>query len=180
MKMFIAEVVDPASDKSQRGDVKIRVPGSQDKIADTDLRQAQMMFPSTNPINSKVGGPVTGIQKGSMVIGLYLDDGQIPIILGTLGSSGKWGENPTPDYTKGDTPTASKDKTNGEGERLGGGDFRLIPGADRLDPTAAKVDTKSILIYAKDEAVNPYGTTTVAVDDGELSHSIGQNDPGSA
>jgi hypothetical protein len=182
MKWFIAQVVDPASDPAQAGSVKIRIQGHQDNISDDNLRNAKPMFDVTNPIDKKVGGPVTGLMKGSQVIGFFMDGetGQVPVIMGSIGSEGEKPENGKVDYTKGDTPVAHKEKQNKRGEKLGGGDYRLIPGDDRLDPKSSKLDSKSILKYAKDEAKNPFEETYVHADDGEETYGMGQEDPAAA
>jgi hypothetical protein len=120
--------------------------------------------------------------NGSQVIGFMMDgpEGQIPFIIGTIGSEGKRNSNTGPlDYTKGDTPLAHKDKTNSRGESLDGADKRYVAadGDQRNNANAGRSDTKSILAYAKDEAVNPYGETTVEADDGSGTWGMGQLDP---
>lgn len=183
MKWFVAEVTDPASDESQSGSVKIRIDGHQDKLGDDKLREAKPMFNVNNPLHNKIGGPVTGLMKGSRVVGFFLDGdrGQMPMLIGAFGSEGKRDKDGGQiKYPEGDTPVATKEPKNKKGEALGGADKRLIPADDRTDPEKAKIDTKSILKFAEVEAPNPFGENhfQFPVDDGKASHTIGQDDPG--
>lgn len=160
-KWFIANVEDPSSDPAQSGSVKINIEGYQGSTQ--EFRHAKPMFGVNNPINDKVGGPVTGLTKGSRVICAYLDqEGQVPIIIGTIGAESKKDKNGNKDYTGGDTPPSHKDEQNKEGEKLGGGDYRYIPpeDGDYLDTEKGKIDNKNILEYANTEAKNATNSST--------------------
>jgi hypothetical protein len=181
MNFFTAEVVNNAADPAQAGSVSIRIQGSQDKLSNDQLRLAKPMFNGTNPMQNKVGGPAVGLLNGSQIVGFFLDgeSGQIPVIMGSIGSEGKRQEKNAPiEYPKGDTPVATKEKQNKEGKQLGGGDYRFIPDDDR-SKSSDKLDNKPIRDYANTEAPNPYGETTIGytVDDGKASFSCGQCDP---
>lgn len=160
MKWFMANVEDVTSDPAQSGSVKIKIQGYQDKIS--EFRHAKPMFDVSNPINKKVGSSPTGLLKGSQVIGFFADDeGQVPIILGSIGSeSGKKSQSESrsniPNYSDGDSPLYSKDEKNSEGKSLGGKDVRYIhpSGNDYTDPAKGKLDSKSMILYAHNESPN--------------------------
>jgi len=107
---FFAEVVDVKNDETQSGKVKIRIIGDQDDksgIPDSKLRWAEPMFPVSNPIHKKVGSAPTGLTKGSKVYGFFADqDRQIPYIIGSVGSAGKFGSLTDDPSMPRDIPTA--------------------------------------------------------------------------
>jgi len=178
MRWFICEVTDPAGDKSESGSVYARINGHQDQVSDKELRLMKPMFPVNNPINNKVGGPVTGLQKGSRCIGVFLDGPgeQIPMLIGTIGSEAKKGsKDGKPDYTKGDSPVVGKTDGN---TTTGGRDVRLKSGPDPLDGNTATLDDKSIIKYAKIEAKNPTNNDNFPDVDVPSSFSIAENNTG--
>lgn len=182
-KWFIANVEDPASDPAQSGSVKIKIEGYQDKI--TEFRHAKPIFNVTNPMHKKIGGNVTGLLKGSKVVGFYMDDeGQIPVIFGSFGAeSGNNSNSKTnvQNYPEGDTPPQHKDEKNSEGIALGGRDVRYIhpSGDDYLDPSKGNHDSKSVIKYAHMESPNIDKKPTITnLPDGieSGSGSIGQSE----
>jgi len=88
---FIGEVVNVNS-PYQDGTVQVRAYGIEDditKIPDENLRWYKVLMPVTHAQVNGQGG-IHGMLKGTVVMCMYLDDSeQIPIILGTLTSSGK-------------------------------------------------------------------------------------------
>lgn len=91
---FIAEVRNVKDDPEQAGRAKIRIKGLQDNLSDDELRWARPMFPTTSASKGGVGGPMTGLEVGSQVVGFFLDkDQQIPMMLGTFLQSGKSGKD---------------------------------------------------------------------------------------
>lgn len=116
---FIAEVID-VNDPEQVGRVKVRVKGRQDntsEIPDHDLRWARCIFPVSNPSHGGVGGPHTGLLKGSIIMGFYADqDGQIPLVMGSLGKAGVPNDPQNPsggikiDGANHDVPHATREK----------------------------------------------------------------------
>lgn len=89
---FIARVVD-VRDPDKAGKLKIRVFGIHDdesRITDDLLPWAVSVFPITSGLKAGVAGSTTGAVVGSVVIGFWADDQkQIPMVVGTLGSSAK-------------------------------------------------------------------------------------------
>lgn len=88
---FVGEVVNINS-PYQDGSVQVRAYGIDDdkiKLPDEHLRWYKVLMPVTHAQVAGAGG-IHGLQKGSVVMCMYLDDSeQIPIVLGTLTSSGK-------------------------------------------------------------------------------------------
>ena len=89
-------VVEDNNDPIKLGRLRVRIfgwhSGSLDEadgepgVATKDLPWAQVMQPVNNGPNSGVGGPVTGIQKGTWVMGIFLD-GEIarePMVMGSI------------------------------------------------------------------------------------------------
>jgi hypothetical protein len=87
---FVGEVVNIRS-PYQDGSVQVRAYGIDDdkaKLPDDKLRWYKILMPVTHAQIGGSGG-IHGLQKGSVVLCMYLDDAeQIPIVLGTLTSSG--------------------------------------------------------------------------------------------
>jgi hypothetical protein len=87
VRWFIGKVILINEDEYRLGRVKVRIFGihDDDKITDTDLPLAQVLFPSTEGGSSGVGATV-GIQPGAQVFGVFLDgkDSQLPLILGSI------------------------------------------------------------------------------------------------
>lgn len=89
--MMIGEIVNIDS-PYQDGSCQIRIHGLEDdkqKIPDEKLRWAKCMTPVTHGQTPGSGGS-HNLQKGSKVICMFFDQGdqQIPVIIGTLTSSG--------------------------------------------------------------------------------------------
>lgn len=88
---FVGEVVNVDS-PYQDGSCQVRAYGTQDNtsaIPDDKLRWHKVLMPVSA---GQIAGAAAShnLQKGSKVLCMYLDDNeQIPIILGTLTSSGK-------------------------------------------------------------------------------------------
>lgn len=176
---FIAKVVNAAADHTQSGSVEIDIEGYQDQ--QQKYRLARPIFPVTNPNNKKVGGPATGVTNGTQVIGFFLDnEKQIPVFIGTIPS--EEGENSTGarNYPEGDVPLQTKNKTNKYGENLGGDtDKRYITPDEPLNSDQGKLDDKSIIMYAQNEALNSSEESTFTrVPQGihEASGTIGQTE----
>jgi len=100
-------VVEDNNDPIKLGRLRVRIfgwhSGSLDEadgepgVATSDLPWAQVMQPVNNGPNSGVGGPVTGIQKGTWVMGMFLD-GEIarePMVMGSIPGIAMQG-NPNP------------------------------------------------------------------------------------
>ena len=100
-------VVEDNNDPIKLGRLRVRIfgwhSGSLDEadgepgVATSDLPWAQVMQPVNNGPNSGVGGPVTGIQKGTWVMGMFLD-GEIarePLVMGSIPGIAMQG-NPNP------------------------------------------------------------------------------------
>lgn len=90
--MMIGEVVNINS-PYQDGSVQVRIHGledDKDKIPDDKLRWHKSMMPVTHGQTPGSGG-THNMQKGSKVIVVFFDQGdqQIPVIMGTLTSSGE-------------------------------------------------------------------------------------------
>lgn len=145
---FFAEVVD-VNDPEHGGRVKIRVFGDQDdksNIPDDKLRWARPVFPITNPIKSKVGTPVTGLMKGSRVWGFYADqDKQIPYVMGSIGSTGRFGSLTDTANTPRDIPTpVANGLPSSGGASWPVGDLRLL-----FNNGAPRLDVQSIIKFAE-------------------------------
>jgi hypothetical protein len=88
---FIGEVVNVNS-PYQDGTVQVRAYGLEDdksKIPDEHLRWYKVLMPVTHAQIAGSGG-IHALQKGSVVMCIYLDEAeQIPMIIGTLTSSGR-------------------------------------------------------------------------------------------
>jgi hypothetical protein len=88
---FIGEVVSVDS-PYQDGTVKVRAYGTEDdktKIPDESLRWYKVLMPTTHAQLPGSGG-IHGLLRGSVVMCIYLDDNeQIPMVIGTITSSGK-------------------------------------------------------------------------------------------
>ena len=89
-------VVEDNNDPIKLGRLKVRIfgwhSGSLDEVdgeqgvKTADLPWAQVMQPVNSGPNSGVGGPVTGIQQGTWVMGMFLD-GEIarePMVMGSI------------------------------------------------------------------------------------------------
>lgn len=126
---FLAEVVDVKNDETRSGKVKIRLIGDQDDksaIPDDKLRWATPVMPVTNPIHSKVGSAPTGLMKGSKVYGFFMDqDRQIPYILGSVGSAGKFGSLTDSPQMPRDIPVAIANSLPNAASSWATGDRRL-------------------------------------------------------
>lgn len=90
--MMIGEIVNVAS-PYQDGSCQVRIHGledDKDKIPDDKLRWHKVMTPVTHGQTPGSGG-THNLQKGSKVICVFFDHGdqQIPVIIGTLTSSGE-------------------------------------------------------------------------------------------
>lgn len=87
---FIGEVVNIDS-PYQDGTVQVRAYGLEDdtsKISDEGLRWYKVLMPVTHAQIAGAGG-IHGLQKGSVVMCIYLDDHeQIPMVIGVLTSAG--------------------------------------------------------------------------------------------
>lgn len=147
MNFFWAEIVDVEKDDEKSGRAKIRIFEDQSRLKDDELRYARPVFPVTST-SVKGAGSTPGYQKGSRVLGFFLDnDNQIPYILGTIPSAGKPGSLSQEGR---DIPLGiSKDpgKFNIKTE-----DIRYVTSGNLDD---RKLDNKSIIQYAKVEANGP-------------------------
>ncbi len=89
-------VVEDNNDPIKLGRLRVRIFGwhsgelneadGEPGVKTEDLPWAQVMQPVNNGPNSGVGGPVTGIQKGTWVMGIFLD-GEIarePLVMGSI------------------------------------------------------------------------------------------------
>jgi len=89
-------VVEDNNDPIKLGRLRVRIFGwhsgaldeadGEPGVATSDLPWAQVMQPVNNGPNSGIGGPVTGIQKGTWVMGIFLD-GEIarePMVMGSI------------------------------------------------------------------------------------------------
>lgn len=147
----IGEVVDVENDPWQAGNAKVRWKigaASQSDISDNDLPWTRSMFPSSNPSLGQVGGPHTGLRKGSIVVGVPLaGDGQDFLIIGTIvkGGSGRPDRRQTPDS---DVPRAAKENENNGLRQPRYGDVNDV--AKKLENDT--IVTTSICQYAQDEA----------------------------
>jgi Gp5 N-terminal OB domain len=147
MDFFWAEIVDVEKDDEKSGRAKIRIFEDQSRLKDDELRYARPIFPVTST-SVKGAGSTPGYQKGSRVLGFFLDnDKQIPYILGTIPSAGKPGSLSQEGR---DIPTGiAKDpgKFNIKTE-----DFRYVTSGSLED---RKIDNKGITQFAKAEANGP-------------------------
>lgn len=112
----VGEVVNRDDDPSQSGKVRVRWKtgsATQEAVADDDLPWTGSVFPSTNPSLGQTGGPHTGLQKGSTVIGIPLDgQGQDFLILGSVVSGGQSSPDEPAKFDS-DIPQAGKSDSNG-------------------------------------------------------------------
>ncbi len=144
-------------DPEQAGRCQVRVIGYQDDkamIPDQQLPWARSMFPTTNPMNGGVGGPVTGLMKDSVCFAMFTDADQQNIMMtGTIGKSGK-------DNGKGKLDTSGRNHDTNPHTRddaTGGGDKRW----KTTDPNHEQGEwEKPVTEYAVSEAKDPYGGTT--------------------
>jgi hypothetical protein len=136
------EVVNVADDPTQSGLVRVKWQlgaATQTEVPDTDLPWTKSVLPSTNPSLKQTGGPHTGLQKGSRVVGVPIDgSGQEFLIIGSIVSSGtgKPDEKATLDS---DIPRAAKVEENGGEKQPRHGDVNDV------------VTQKSITKYAEEE-----------------------------
>lgn len=98
MNFFFATVKKVKGDAQQHdfaGDVQIRVDVDQDddkKLKDEDLRWGRCVYPVTKAQHKGLGTGGSAIIPGCRVFGFYIDsDRQIPMILGTMNTTGKYG-----------------------------------------------------------------------------------------
>ena len=163
----VGEVMD-VNDPWQHGAVKVQWKigsAAQNELGLDDLPWTKAMFPSTNPSLGQVGGPHTGLRKGSTVIGIPMGgDGQDFLIIGSLVSTG----NGQPDQTQtpdSDIARAAKQSKNDDVSQPRYGD---------VNDVALKWDTQdvvrtSIIAFARDEA----GPDHKPADYPDLTDSIG-------
>lgn len=175
-RKYYATVVD-VRDPKESGLVKIRIQGLEDEIADSGLKWVAVLRPTTNPSlnpNGKapVGGPSTGLLKGSKVMVEMVDgsDGQIPMIVGSMPDT----HREDPSNTKGGTINYAEHTKKHQDYT----ENRYIAGDDRTDPEQSRIDKKPIYDYADNEATGHFGDTTLAQledwDDNHRGYSIGQ------
>lgn len=146
--VVIGEVVD-ANSPYQDGAVRVkwRVGSAvQDELATGDLPWTRVMFPSTNPSVSRMGGPHTGLRVGSKVYGFPADGaGQDFVIMGTMVSSGNGAPDDaqTPDS---DIPTGAKVQQTDDVRQPHYGDKN-----DVATDASGGVIKRSIVDFARDE-----------------------------
>jgi len=147
MNFFWAEIVDVEKDDEKSGRAKIRIFEDQSRLKDGELRYARPVFPVT-ATSVKGAGVTPGYQKGTRVLGFFIDnDNQIPYIIGTVPSAGKHGSL---NQEGRDIPTGiSKDPGN---FNIKTEDIRYVTSGSLED---RKLDTKSIIQYAKNDANGP-------------------------
>lgn len=165
----VGTVVDVENDPTQSGQVRVRWltgSGVQDQVGDEDLPWTRCSYPSSDPARAQTGGPGTGLQVGSTVIGMPLDgDGQDYVIIGSMVRSGK-GDIDQPWQIDSELPQPAKVQENG-GERQ-----------PRYDDVNSVVTEKSIVSYAEEEGGpdgsagkycqidDPIGTLDAPISDG--------------
>ena len=130
-------VVEDIEDPIKLGRLRVRIfgwhtqntTGGQDSpgVAISDLPWAQVMQPAHSAPNSGVGGPVTGIVKGTWVMGFFMDGeiGREPLVIGSLpGIPMEYSQGPTKGFYDPDTiyprkhPTDSWDINEPDTNRL--------------------------------------------------------------
>lgn len=108
------EVVNVSDDPSQSGKVRVKwLTGamSTPKLNENELPWTGSLFPPTNPNKNQVGGPVTGLMKGSKVYGINIGDGEM-LILGSVPASGNSQPDQNASYDS-DVPQPTKVSQNG-------------------------------------------------------------------
>jgi hypothetical protein len=108
LNFFFGEVVKVTGSEKEHdfaGDVQIRVEVDQDdkkRLKDEDLRWARNIWPVTMAQHRGVGTSGGGAIPGTRVFGFYADnDRQIPYILGTVATAGKYGSLKVGDVKEG-------------------------------------------------------------------------------
>ena len=147
MNFFWAEIVDVEKDDEKSGRAKIRIFEDQSNLKNDELRYARPVFPVT-AASVKGAGITPGYQKGSRVLGFFIDnDNQIPYIIGTVPSAGKHGSlsQEGRDIPVGISKDPGKFAIKTE-------DLRYITSGSVED---RKLDSKSIIKYAKTDANGP-------------------------
>lgn len=171
MSEHIAEIINVKDDQTRSGLVKIRIHGLEENIPEDKLKWVPVMRPGTDPSvnesgNSPIGGTSTGAMKGQKVLVKMIDgqDGQIPMIIGTLPSTER-----DDDTKKGSTNYAGKGKDSKDYN-----DNRLIAAdGDRTDPKQAKRDRKTLREYAENESRSAYEDDQYKNIEGMLGSSSG-------
>jgi len=144
MNFFWAEIVDVEKDDEKSGRAKIRIFGDQSNLKNDELRYARPVFPVT-AASVKGAGTTPGYQKGSRVLGFFIDnDNQIPYIIGTVPSAGKHGSLSQEGR---DIPVGISKDPGKFGIKTE--DLRYITSGSIED---RKLDSKSIIQYAKTDA----------------------------
>ena len=112
----IGTVVNHEDDPSQSGKVRVRWQSGaaeQHEIADGDLPWTGVLHSPHNPSLDQVGGPHTGLLKGSVVMGIPVDGaGQDFIIIGSMVKGGKAGLD-EPAQWDSQIPQAAKESSKG-------------------------------------------------------------------
>lgn len=157
-KDFIGVVVDD-NDPLRMGRLKIRTLEMQ------TLTDDELPWMAVSGKGGDIGGIGTGpsgIKKGSTIHGTSFTD-QTHTIAGSLPKAGNDTENGGFDNSKRNAslPVAARPDA-------GGGDFRLQRGTDEKGPVeygqpgdGGEITDKSVIDFAKTEAKNPYGDTSV-------------------
>lgn len=141
--LTVGEVINRKDDPTQSGLVRVRwLTGGavQHEIGDEDLPWTASVHSGSNPSKGQTGGPHTGYQEGTRVVGIPIDgQGQDFLILGSLVAAGK-GNLDEPGQIDSDIPQAAKSQENGGEKQPRWGDVNGV------------VTKKSIVEYAQSEA----------------------------
>ena len=163
-RYLLAEVVNRKDDPEQAGRCQLRIVGYQnDKgtIPDKLLCWARPATGLNSPQHKGVGGPVTGLLEGSIVIATFTDAAQQDMQMhSVIGASMDENGN----IQKADHPPHNRDEEHGGGDK-------------RWDAKAKEYTNKSITEYARDEAPNAFGETQskdASLDENQ-SWSLGQH-----
>lgn len=114
-KWFLGEVVD-IKDPLKLGRVRVKMfQEHDDKFETSDLHWAVIMMPPTSASTGGVGVSPTGITKGSMCMGFFMDANskQMPVVMGT------WHGMPNMDPNKSDVTALATGKQILNKEKLG-------------------------------------------------------------
>lgn len=120
-------VVEDRNDPAYLGRVKVRIfgwhPQNPSEMSTNDLPWAQVMTPTTSATKDGIGHSPNGLQKGSWVVGFFMDntDGQYPLVMGTLPGIHKTEQVRRTGKGGAATPPARGGGTTGSGGGGGGG-----------------------------------------------------------
>lgn len=156
----IGTVANVAGDPTQSGQARVKWQigaAAQDQMQEGDLPWSKVLFHPANPSLNQTGGPHTGLQVGSQVVGVPIDGhGQDYLILGSIAKMGNGAPDGTATYDS-DVPQSAKVQTNGGQQQPRYGDVNYVV-----------TKSESIVAYGQNQ-----GGTNSAAQFATLPDSIG-------